>query len=146
MNQVYYGITRVIAWPELSVSGEHGPEPEDGYAVMYSDGSIVNVPKDDFEAEYQPMDAMDFGRALHALKEGPRVARAGWNGKNMWLTLINPYAQYDQFRVVESSGMQGTLTTHPWMKTADNKLVPWLCSLTDMMAGDWQVLGDLERP
>ena len=110
MNQVYYGITRVIAWPELSVSGEHGPEPEDGYAVMYSDGSIVNVPK------------------------------------NMWLTLINPYAQYDQFRVVESSGMQGTLTTHPWMKTADNKLVPWLCSLTDMMAGDWQVLGDLERP
>ena len=26
------------------------------------------------------------------------------------------------------------------MKTADDKIVPWLCSQTDMLANDWQVV------
>ena len=32
---------------------------------------------------------MDFGEAIKALKEGKRVARTGWNGKGMFLYLIN---------------------------------------------------------
>lgn len=31
-----------------------------------------------------------FGNALAALKRGDRVARAGWNGKGMWLALVLP--------------------------------------------------------
>lgn len=31
--------------------------------------------------------ALDFGDAIRALKAGKRVARAGWNGKGMWLSL-----------------------------------------------------------
>ena len=30
---------------------------------------------------------MDFGEAIRALKAGERVARSGWNGKGMWLSL-----------------------------------------------------------
>lgn len=30
---------------------------------------------------------MDFGKAIEALKEGKKVARHGWNGKNMFLWL-----------------------------------------------------------
>lgn len=33
---------------------------------------------------------MDFGEAIRALKDGKRVARAGWNGKGMWLVLVEP--------------------------------------------------------
>ncbi|HDR1805543.1 TPA: DUF2829 domain-containing protein [Pasteurella multocida] len=32
------------------------------------------------------------------------------------------------------------LTTLEYMKTADNKLVPWLASQTDVLAEDWNVI------
>ena len=40
---------------------------------------------------------MTFGDAINALKVGCRVARAGWNGKNMWLVLV-PGTQEAQLR------------------------------------------------
>ena len=30
---------------------------------------------------------MDFGEAIKLLKEGKKVARAGWNGKNQYIEL-----------------------------------------------------------
>lgn len=33
----------------------------------------------------------DFGSAIKALKEGYKVAREGWNGKGMYLTLVQGY-------------------------------------------------------
>lgn len=54
-----------------------------------------------------------------------RVARAGWNGKGMWLALQRPDA-----------GGKMTLP-YIYMKTADDQLVPWLASQTDMLGEDW---------
>ena len=71
---------------------------------------------------------MDFGDAIRALKEGKKVSRAGWNGKGMWLALQVPDAH---------SKMS---LPYIYMKTADNKLVPWLASQTDMLADDWSVV------
>lgn len=33
----------------------------------------------------------DFGTAIKWLKEGRKVARKGWNGKNMWLVFMPPF-------------------------------------------------------
>ena len=33
---------------------------------------------------------MNFGEALEALKNGHKVQRKGWNGKGMWLVLVQP--------------------------------------------------------
>jgi hypothetical protein len=33
---------------------------------------------------------MNFGQAIEALRQGKRVARKGWNGKDMWLRLVVP--------------------------------------------------------
>jgi hypothetical protein len=72
---------------------------------------------------------LDFGLALVALKRGDKVARAGWNGKGMWLALQTP-----------DEGSKMSLP-YIYMKTVDDKLVPWLASQTDMLAEDWcQVL------
>ena len=68
---------------------------------------------------------MNFGQAIEALKNGDRVSRAGWNGKNMWLQLVK--AQ-DEFHL-----------PYIEMKTADKLLVPWLASQTDVLATDWDV-------
>lgn len=72
--------------------------------------------------------SIDFGGAIRAMKEGARVARAGWNGKGMWLNLQVPDA---------NSKM--TLP-YIYMKTADDQQVPWLASQTDMLAEDWCIL------
>jgi hypothetical protein len=65
------------------------------------------------------------GWAVKQLQNGSRVSRSGWNGKGMWLELQVPD---------ENSKM--TLP-YVYMKTADNQLVPWLCSQTDLLAIDW---------
>ncbi|NVM91087.1 hypothetical protein FHT32_004751 [Variovorax sp. SG517] len=84
----------------------------------------------------------DFGDAIRHLKAGRRVARVGWNGKGMFLLRVKP----DDDTMVPSLPAYSVLgvsdmVSHclPWigMKTADNKLVPWLASQTDMLAVDW---------
>lgn len=67
------------------------------------------------------------GWAVKELQHKNKVCRSGWNGKNMYLELQIPD---------ENSKM--TLP-YVYMKTADNQLVPWLCSQTDLLALDWQL-------
>lgn len=69
-----------------------------------------------------------FSQALQTLKAGGRVARRGWNGKGMWLELQRPDA-----------GSKMSLP-YVYMLTADNHLVPWLASQTDLLAEDWQTI------
>ena len=71
---------------------------------------------------------MNFGDALSALKEGKRVSRTGWNGKGMWLELQVPDAHSKM-----------TLP-YIYMKTAQDDLVPWLASQTDVLAEDWGIV------
>ena len=71
---------------------------------------------------------MDFGDAIRCLKRGQRVQRHGWNGKGMWLELQTPDAH---------SKMS---LPYIFMKTADNKFVPWLASQTDVLGDDWRVV------
>lgn len=68
---------------------------------------------------------MNFGNAIQALKNGKRVARAGWNGKNMYLELQRPD---------EHSKM--TLP-YIYMRTVQGDFVPWLASQTDVLSDDW---------
>lgn len=76
---------------------------------------------------------MDFGTALANLKQGFRVARKGWNGKGMWLMLCIPDGDY----TLEKDGKTYGRLPYIYMKTADEKLVPWLASQTDVLADDW---------
>lgn len=68
---------------------------------------------------------MDFGQALRVLKDGGKVARDGWNGRNMHLSLQTPDAHSKM-----------TLP-YIYMFTADQQLVPWLASQTDVLSDDW---------
>jgi hypothetical protein len=78
---------------------------------------------------------LTFGEALRKLKNGYKVARKGWNGKGMWLVLVKA----EDYALSESFGTRELLPFIA-MKTADNKLVPWLASQTDILAEDWMVV------
>ena len=91
----------------------------------------------------QPTIALDFGDALHFLKVGRRVTREGWNGKGMWLYLV-PAASYPaQTPAAEAHlGPWVPYGAHIAMKTAQDNVVPWLASQTDVLANDWCLLSE----
>ena len=75
--------------------------------------------------------ALSFGDALSQLKKGERVARNGWNGKNMWLQMQTPDAHSKMtlpYIYIEYPN------GHPAYPTGSR--VPWLASQTDMLAED----------
>lgn len=80
---------------------------------------------------------MEFGKAIRAMQEGKKVQREGWNGKGMFLFHVDG----NRWDFTADIGPEiNDLDTLPFicMKTADNKLVPWLASQTDVLASDWQ--------
>lgn len=169
---VYYGTKRIRA-REMS-RGEYNAyrnwvcpadeNPEDeGYLVEYLDGGDSNhplhdgyiswSPKAQFEHAYQPDGKMSFGHALQAIEEGRKVARAGWNGKGMWIALSGTVASirlvhaegfwsdHARAHAIEQGGMAGVLPSMI-MKTATGEiLMGWLASQTDMFAKDWEIVG-----
>lgn len=90
---------------------------------------------------------MNFGDAILALKYGERVCRSGWNGKGMWLALIGggqsvflPAVRPTDELVCDAYVEASPHAPYIAMKTVDNKLVPWLASLTDVLAEDWEIV------
>jgi hypothetical protein len=137
MTQDYYGTKRVTAWKCANASGEAG------YSVKYADGYTSWSPKDVFEAAYQPIDRMNFGHALQAVKDGHRVARSGWNGKGMFIFLVNGSTftvNREPLLSIMGEGAQVNYHAHIDMKTADGMVVPWLASQTDLLADDWGIV------
>jgi hypothetical protein len=89
---------------------------------------------------------LTFGSALILLKAGFRVAREGWNGKGMFLYLV----QGSKFQVnrpplsdMFPEGTEIAYRPHIDMKTADGACVPWVASQSDLLSNDWyRLLGD----
>lgn len=143
MTKDYYGTKRIRAYEK-----PHDETGEAGYGVIYADGYQSWSPKDVFEAAYQPIDAMSFGHALAALKEGHKVARAGWNGKGMYLWLLPAAMVKAEWcreshlkQIAEENGGEVECCGSIRMRTADGKvLTGWLASQTDMLADDWQIV------
>lgn len=86
---------------------------------------------------------LSFGGALASLKAGQRVRRVGWNGKGMFIFLV-PGSTFIVNRQpmlsVFGEGTEVKYHAHVDMKTAQGDVVPWLCSQTDMLAEDWEVV------
>lgn len=92
---------------------------------------------------------MDFSKALDEVKCGNRVARSGWNGKDMWIAYspgcealkAENFWSYQGKKYAEEQG--GSVEVLPLliMKTADGKiLMGWLASQADMLAEDWEIV------
>jgi hypothetical protein len=88
------------------------------------------------------MTTFDFGVAVGLLKTGRKVTRVGWNGKDMFLFLV-PGSVFKVSRPpllgIYPEGAEVTYCPHIDMKTADNKVVPWLASQSDVLAEDWMI-------
>jgi hypothetical protein len=108
---------------------------------------------------------MNFGQAIERLNIGGRVRRAGWNGKGMWLqqfsrsefvtvdaepgervdiksqgytSHIDDDRTVDHIGIIDSNNEFRPICDFLLMKTADNKVIPWLASQADVLAQDWE--------
>jgi hypothetical protein len=83
---------------------------------------------------------MNFGQAIEHLKNGQKVARSGWNGKDMFLFLV-PGSTFKVNRApllgIYEEGTEVEYHAHIDMKTAQGYVVPWLASQSDMLSDDW---------
>lgn len=132
-----------------------GNREDEGYCVIYPQIGEKKpyhgwCPKSQFEAQNQdPRKGMTFGHALEMLKIGKKVARAGWNGKGMYLWVLpgaNVPADWCKEphlkSLAEANGGHVECLPSVRMFTADHKvLTGWLASQTDMFATDWVLVG-----
>lgn len=92
---------------------------------------------------------VSFSSALILLKEGFKMARQGWNGKDMFIFLV-PGSEFEVNRPpllgIYPEGTRITYHAHIDMKTAQGYVVPWLASQADLLAEDWVTVlpGDTE--
>ena len=83
---------------------------------------------------------MNFGKAIESIKDGKKVKRRGWNGKNQYIELATSISY------VNASGI-GVNCDH---EAIGNKAIAfigtsgvqmgWLASQADMLAEDWEVV------
>ena len=140
--QKFIGTKIIHAEPRAKNYGPPEGHGQPGYTVVYPDGYTSWSPAAAFEDAYRPCNAMTFGLAIEALKKGSRVARAGWNGKVMWLFLIqgsNDLAKLHGYGFGEALG-EPAFRDAIFMRTVDNQLVAWTASQTDVLAEDWVIV------
>lgn len=128
-------------WIIRGVKGELYPCKPDIFAATYdtegaqAEGRIVGG--------VHMAERFDFGLAIHALRSGERVARAGWNGKGMFLFLV-PGSRFSVNRPpllgIYPEGTMIDYQPHIDMKTAQGTVVPWLASQGDVLADDWEIV------
>ena len=85
-------------------------------------------------------ETISFSAALELLKSGNKLARKGWNGKEMFLFLVNGSTftvNRPPLNVIYPEGTQIDYRSHIDMRTADGSIVPWVASQTDLLANDW---------
>ena len=83
---------------------------------------------------------LHFEDALYLLKGGAKIARAGWNGKGMFIYLV-PADEYPARTRAAAShfGPMVPYRAYIALKTSTNEVVPWVASQADILENDWRV-------
>lgn len=86
----------------------------------------------------------DFGTAIKWLKEGKKVARKGWNGKNMWLVYMPPFRVEEPNERTQAHGLKDAFDCGGYIvmwTTVQGVWQPgWLASQQDMLSEDWGIV------
>jgi hypothetical protein len=85
---------------------------------------------------------MGIGQAIEAAKGGRRIARKGWNGKDMYVYYV-PAASYPpttQSAKDEFGGAPVPYREYLAMKTSADDIATWAPSCSDTLADDWYIV------
>lgn len=81
---------------------------------------------------------MNFSDALNLLKDGKKLKRSDWNGKNQYIELVNvsSITPYDSsFPTIDDINCKCVAISNE-----NTVQVGWVCSQADLLAEDWEVI------
>ena len=85
-----------------------------------------------------------FSEVIEHLQNGGKAQRENWNGKGMFIFIVAGEAVQtaiwecygDTDKPEEVLPVEDSI----YLKTADDKLVPWLASQVDLLSDDWTLM------
>ena len=113
---------------------------EEGYKVRYQDGYESFSPKAVFEEAYRPIDGMNFGLAIEAMKKGKKCRRAGWNGKNQHIELASAISYTSPEGVIVNAEHDAIGNKAIAFCGTSGIQMGWLASQAGMLADDWEIV------
>lgn len=123
------GLDRAFVTPTVTVDQE-----------KYDEIIIMSNKYKELIKEQEEINLFDFGKAITYLKEGKKVQREGWNGKNQYIELASniSYKNADN----EEINVEHTTIGNKAIAFVGTSGVQmgWLASQADMLAEDWKMV------
>ena len=82
---------------------------------------------------------MTFGEAINKAKEGAKIARKGWNGKNQYVELATRISYMNVRGEVVNCEHEAIGNKALAFVGTSGVQIGWLASQADMLANDWEV-------
>lgn len=82
---------------------------------------------------------MTFGEAITAVKQGKRISRTGWNGKNQYVELATDISYRNAAGEIVNADHDAIGNRALAFVGTSGVQLGWLASQSDMLAEDWQV-------
>lgn len=83
---------------------------------------------------------MDFGKAIELLKEGKKVKRQGWNGKNQYIELATNISYKNANNEIVNAEHDAIGNKAIAFVGSSGVQLGWLASQADMLANDWRIV------
>ena len=121
------GIDRAFVTPTITVD----QEKYDKLIIMSSRYREMTKKQD------EKMDVFDFGKAIQYLKEGKRLQRKGWNGKNQYIELATNISYENSNDEIINAEHDAIGNKAIAFVGTSGVQIGWLASQADMLAEDW---------
>ena len=123
------GLDRVFSTPTIEVD-------QDKYDELIKIKTLYEEKKKENNRENE---TMDFGQAIRLLKDGKKVARQGWNGKNQYIELAaNISYKNAEGKIINAEHDAIGNKAIAFVGTSGVQ-IGWLASQADMLAEDWKI-------
>lgn len=123
-------LDRVFATPTITVD-------QDKYdsLIIMSDRY-----KELVKGQKENIKVFDFGKAIKYLKDGKRVQRQGWNGKNQYIELATNISYKNTNNETINAEHQAIGNKAIAFVGTSGVQLGWLASQADMLAEDWKIV------
>lgn len=123
-------LDRVFATPTITVD----QEKYDRLIIMSSRYREMTKKQD------EKTDVFDFGKAIQLLKEGEKLQRKGWNGKNQYIELATNISYKNTDEEIINAEHEAIGNKAIAFVGTSGVQIGWLASQADMLAEDWKIV------
>lgn len=127
------GLDRVFSTPTVTVDQDKYDE------LVINNNKYKNMNKIEISKNF------DFGKAIQFLKQGKKLQREGWNGKNQYIELATNISYTNTNSEVVNAEHEAIGNKAIAFIGTSGVQIGWLASQADMLAEDWKIKNESEE-